>query len=224
MPRTVPAPESTLLDQLLQTCMERTRPGLCPEIETYEGRALVPLWEALETACGSRQTPPYWGWSWPGSQAVARYVLDHPELVRGRAVLDLGAGNGLAAVAAALAGADRVVANDVDRWACAMASAIADLNGVVVECSAEDLLDTDPATRPFDVILVGDLFYSAGLARRAERWLRAASRSGCLVLAGEPGRSFAVVDRVSELARYRVEVAEELEDVHSMDVRVLQMD
>jgi predicted nicotinamide N-methyase len=204
--------------------MTRTRPELCPEIETWEALGLVPLWEALESAAGSLQEPPYWGWSWPGSQALARYLLDHPDAVRGKNVIDLGAGNGLAAVAAARAGACRALANDLDPAACEMAQRIADLNDAEIECSCEDLLSTASATPPCDVILVGDLFYSAELARRAERWLRAARRAGVEVLVGEPGRDYELAEGVTELASYRVPVRDELESRSVMRVRVLRMD
>jgi predicted nicotinamide N-methyase len=203
--------------------MERGHPPLCPEIETREARAMLPLWEALESDRGAPQDSPYWAWSWPGSQALARFVLDRPKTVRGRRVLDLGAGNGLAAVAASLAGAREVTANDVEPLACAMAGLTAELNRVEIECGTSDLLDTDPAEDPFDVILVGDLFYSAGLARRAGSWLRRAAGRGSRVLIGEPGRDFALWREVDELARYPVEVRAELESMTRMEVRVMEM-
>lgn len=209
--------------RLTASHMERTRLALCPEIETWEGRALLPLWEELESAFGAGQDPPYWAWSWPGSQALARYLLDHPETVQDREVLDLGAGNGLSAVAARLAGARAVLANDVDPLAAAMASLTASLNGVEMECGAEDLLDSDPVAGRFEVILVGDLFYSADLARRAGGWLRRTLGQGTLVLVGEPGRNFALGRELAERALYRVDVREDLESATRMNVRVLQM-
>ena len=212
-----------IVRRLTASHMERTRPPLCPEIESCEGRSLLPLWEALESVCGERQDSPYWAWSWPGSQALARYLLDHPETVRGRAVLDLGAGNGLSAVAARIAGARAALANDVEPLACAMASFTAELNGVEVERSENILLYTVAAAGRFDVILVGDLFYSARLARRAERWLHRAREQGALVLIGEPGRGFALRRGGVERARYSVEVRADLERSARMDVRVLQM-
>jgi predicted nicotinamide N-methyase len=105
-------------------------PPICPEIRTREARELVPIWEAAEKLASAEVEPPFWAYSWAGSQALARYLLDHPDTVRQKVVLDLGSGNGLAAVAAAKAGARRVVANDVDPHALRMVAMNARENGV----------------------------------------------------------------------------------------------
>lgn len=210
--------------QLVETHMRRTHPPLCPEIATWEApQQFVAVWDAVDEIRGY-EPPPYWAWSWPGSQALARYLLDNPDTVRGRKVLDLGAGNGLASVAAALAGASKVTANDIDPWAGHMTAAHAELNRVVVELDARDLLADVTPPAACDVVLVGDLFYARDLAEQAERWLGAARSSGCEVLLGEPGRAFALRDGVRELAGYDVAVSEELENVTSVRARVLRLE
>lgn len=203
--------------------LSRARPPLCPAIVTFEARALVPLWEEVERIAGAGAEPPYWGWSWPGSQALARYLLDHSAAVRGLSVLDLGAGNGLASVAARIAGARRAVANDVDPTASRMAERVAAANGVSIETETLDRLSSD-LDGSFDVVLVGDLFYSSRLASRAERWLRRAREAGCSVLIGEPGRDYALRSGVTELARYRLRVPADLETVTEREARVLALE
>jgi len=209
--------------ELVEAQLQRLHPPLCPEITTCEApQQFVPVWEAVDEIRGN-DVPPYWAWSWPGSQALARYLLDNPDTVRGRTVLDLGAGNGLASVAAALAGASKVTANDIDPWAGHMTATHAKLNGVFVEFDGRDLLDDVTSGVTFDVVLVGDLFYTRDLARQAEHWLDAARRAGCEVLLGEPGRAFALEDGVHELACYDVAVSAELENRTSVRARVLRL-
>jgi len=210
-------------DPRIDRHLRETRPALVPEIRTREARALVPLWEDLEASAGSASEPPFWAYSWPGSQALARHVLDRPETVRGRRVLDVGAGNGLASVACALAGAARVVANDVDPRAAVMVAATAAANGVEVDVDIRDRLDDDPASLAFDVVFLGDLFYARALAARAARFARGARAAGIEVWIGEPGRDYALADGVEELARYRVPVSREIESRDAVEARVLRV-
>ncbi|WP_432872787.1 class I SAM-dependent methyltransferase [Microbispora rosea] len=126
---------------------------------------------------------PFWACPWAGGQALARHVLDHPEIVRGRTVLDLATGSGLVAVAAALAGAALVVANDVDPYALAAVGLNARANGVRVRVVEGDLLDGTPSQR---VVLAGDVYYEEPLARRVTPFL---SRAGGDVLIGVPDRA-----------------------------------
>src|SRR5258705_4399166 len=85
-----------------------------PEIMLHQADDPIGLWELNEGEYRSEQPPPFWAFAWAGGQALARHVLDHPELVRGRHVLDLAAGSGLVAIAAALAGAASVRAVEID--------------------------------------------------------------------------------------------------------------
>ncbi|MDX7950873.1 50S ribosomal protein L11 methyltransferase [Lichenihabitans sp. Uapishka_5] len=130
---------------------------------------------------------PYWAHVWSGGLVLARYLLDHPPLVAGRSVLDLGAGSGLVAIAAARAGAEAVQAVEVDPYATEAIALNAALNGVSVVPLCADILDAAPPM--VDVILVGDLFYEAGLATRVAAFLDRCTAAGCLVLVGDPGRA-----------------------------------
>src|SRR5260370_42267318 len=92
-------------------------PGV-PEISLPLADDAFSVWEAAERELGeSAQPPPFWAFAWPGGQALARYLLDHPEQVAGRPVLDLGSGSGLTAIAAAMAGASAVPASELDPFA-----------------------------------------------------------------------------------------------------------
>ncbi|MFD0202369.1 MULTISPECIES: class I SAM-dependent methyltransferase [Saccharothrix] len=154
---------------------------LTPEIILRTADDIVTLWERT----GSPE-PPFWAFPWAGGQALARHVLDHPELVTGRRVLDLASGSGLVAVAAARAGGI-VTANDVDPVAATAIALNARANDVTVTITPGDLLDTRPDT---DVILAGDVFYDHDMAARVEPFLLTAHRHGTLVLVGDPHRTF----------------------------------
>ena len=131
---------------------------LVPEIRLHLATEVTPLWQATETELAqSGLEPPFWAFAWPGGQALARYVLDRPQLVRNKRVLDIAAGSGLAAIAAAKAGAAQVVANEIDDFAAVALALNAALNGVAVEVSRHDLLGG--AADPFDVVLAGDVCY-----------------------------------------------------------------
>ncbi|MEW9528186.1 methyltransferase [Microbispora sp. NPDC049125] len=126
---------------------------------------------------------PFWAYAWPGGQALARHLLDNPGLVRGRTVLDVATGSGLVAVAAALAGAATVVANDIDPHALAAAGLNARANGVEIGLTQGDLLDGAPSE---DVVLAGDVYYEKPLATRMTPFL---ARAPGVVLVGAPERS-----------------------------------
>ncbi|GAA4591259.1 putative nicotinamide N-methyase [Actinoplanes octamycinicus] len=177
-----------------------------PEIHLRQAEEPIALWEATE-AGGAEQPPPFWAFAWAGGQALARHILDEPELVAGRSVLDLATGSGLVAVAAARAGAHPVVANDIDPLSLAAAAANAADNQVAVQTVEADLLDTDDR---YGVVLAGDVFYSREMAGRVLPYLRRAAGRGSLVLVGDPGRAY-LPEGLVKRAEYDVPVTEALE-------------
>src|SRR5437762_2829789 len=130
----------------------------------------------------------FWAFAWAGGQALARYLLDHPETVAGREVLDFGSGSGLVAIAAAKAGATRVTAVDIDPFAAAAITLNATLNGAAVMVMSDNLLDGD--TRFWKLVTTGDICYEQPMAERAMRWLRRLAGRGSTVLLGDPGRAY----------------------------------
>jgi predicted nicotinamide N-methyase len=187
---------------------------LVPEICLQLAHEAVPMWQKTEEELGEiGLPPPFWAFAWAGGQALARYVLDNPETVRGRAVLDLASGSGLVAIAARQAGAASVLAADIDGFALAAIGLNATANGVAVNTTGDDLLATAPPA--FDTVLVGDLFYERDLAALVLAWLEAARAQGSLVLIGDPGRSYLPKHRLASIAEYSVPQTRELEDAET---------
>jgi predicted nicotinamide N-methyase len=185
-------------------------PPLVPEIQLYLANEITPLWHATEASLAKDQLPPpYWAFAWAGGQALARHILDHPALVRGRTVLDFGAGSGLVAIAAAMAGA-RVTAAEIDAFATAAIALNAALNGVEIALERTDVIGREPI--PWQAVLAGDMCYERPLAERLTPWLRALAARGVTVLLGDPGRAYLPASGLQALARYDVPTSLELED------------
>ncbi|MFC0531001.1 class I SAM-dependent methyltransferase [Phytohabitans kaempferiae] len=193
---------------------------LVPEILLHQAEEAIALWERTESASAAQQPPPFWGFAWAGGQALARYVLDHPELVAGRHVLDLAAGSGLVAIAAAKAGAASVTAVDIDPLSLAAVAANAAANDVLVTPLERDILDTAPDA---GVVLAGDVFYSREMAERMMAYLQRAAATGATVLAGDPGRAYLPRAGLRELAAYDVPVVATLEDTEIKHTTIWQV-
>jgi len=201
-------------NQALAFIRENTRaqaPPLTPEIVLHLASESLPIWLKTEEELGAMNVPPpYWAFAWAGGQALARYVLDNPEVVAGKSVVDIGAGSGLVAIAAARAGARSVLALDLDPLAVAAIGLNAAVNGVEISVSSQDMLSVTPPQA--DVLLVGDLFYERELAGRVLALIDAAVERGSDVLVGDPRRSYFPVTRFAQVASYEVPVTRELED------------
>jgi predicted nicotinamide N-methyase len=185
---------------------------LVPELRLYLADALVPLWEATEWRAAAPQAPPFWAYAWPGSQALARYLVDTPSLVHHKNVLDFGAGGGLASIAAARCGAAHVLAVDTDPLASVAQHMNAELNEVHVESRCADACDLQLDV-DVDVVLAGDVCYEREPAERALAWLRALAQRGTLILLADPGRHYAPRDGLELLATYNVPTLLDLESV-----------
>jgi predicted nicotinamide N-methyase len=182
-----------------------------PEIELDLADECVRLFDATG-GYRSDTPPPFWAFAWPGGVGLARYVLDHPEIVRNRSVVDLGSGSGIVGIAAALAGAVLVTAVDTDTAALDAAVRNATANGVVVRTASEPVGG--------EVVLAGDVFYSGPVASAVLRLVRAA---GVDALVGDPGRGFLPERLFEELAAYDVPVRRSLEDGDVMRTRVWRL-
>jgi predicted nicotinamide N-methyase len=192
-----------------------------PEIRLHLSDDAISLWERTETEIGeSDRQPPFWGFAWAGGQALARYLLDHPQTVTGRRVVDLGSGSGLTAIAAALAGASDVLASELDPFAFAAIGLNAALNGVSIE-TAGDLLDEQAVD--VDVVLAADIWYEKELSARALAYCQRAAGHGASVLAGDIGRKFLPRELMRELAAYEVPVIAELESTAAKKALVLAL-
>jgi predicted nicotinamide N-methyase len=181
-----------------------------PEIRLHVADEATALWQKTEEELGAiGLPPPFWAFAWAGGQALARYVLDHPETVRGRRVLDFASGSGLVAIAAMKAGARVVEACDIDPFAIAAIGLNAEANGVAVEALDVNLVGRDAG---WDTVLAGDICYERDLAERVVAWLADLDHRGATVLIGDPGRSYLPRERLEALATYEVPVTRTLED------------
>jgi predicted nicotinamide N-methyase len=191
------------------TCQLRPVPQVA-EIRLHLSDDVLGLWQRTEDELGTGQPPPFWAFAWPGGQALARYVLDHRDLVAGRTVLDLGSGSGLVAIAAAMAGASAVLASEIDALAVAAMRLNARANGVPAPAVLGDVLDGDGEGA--QVVLAGDVWYSRPLAERVLGFLERARARGASVLIGDIGRAFLPRHRFRVLDARDIQVLAELED------------
>lgn len=215
----------TIMDDRAQFIRANTRllpVPLVPEIVLHLAEESVPIWQKTEEELGRMNVPPpYWAFAWAGGQALSRYLLDHFHVVSGRRVLDLGSGCGLSAIAAKKAGAAHVLAADIDQFALAAVRLNADVNDVIVETEGENLLTATPG--PFEMILVGDLFYERPLAEQVLAFIDRAHAGGVEILVGDPRRSYFPHTRFRNVADYSVPVTRELEDSEIKHASVWQL-
>lgn len=196
--------------------VEHTRlqhPPHTPELRLHLADEITPIWRLTEEALAEiGLPPPFWAFAWAGGQALARYLLDNPQLVAGKAVLDFASGSGLVAIAAKRAGAARVLAADIDPFCGAALDLNAAANAVEIDFAGDDLLDAPPPAWA-NVILAGDICYEKPLAERVMAWLGQARAAGATVLIGDPGRSYFPRSGLVKLAEYQVPTTRELEDL-----------
>jgi len=198
------------------------RPALVPEIELHLATEITPIWQATEEWLAERDIePPFWAFAWPGSQALARLILDGAIPVAGRRVLDFAAGGGLAAIAAARAGAARVEAAEIDPLAIAATRLNAAHNGVAVEATAADVVGQP---RRWDTVLAGDVCYEAPMTGHIMPWLRGLAAQGAEVLLADPGRAYLPKAGLLPVARFSVPTTRELEDRESREVTVYRVE
>ena len=186
---------------------------LAPEISLHLVAGPVGLFDLTGGEFRSDEPPPFWAFVWAGGQALARYVLDHPQAVAGRRVHDVATGSGVVAIAAALAGAAQVRATDLDPEAVAAAHRNAAANRVTL---------SDDVTA-LDVILAGDVFYSPTVAAEMTTALRQARRNSVEVLVGDPGRGYFPVRLFERVAEYVVPVPAALEEAESLTTAIWRM-
>jgi predicted nicotinamide N-methyase len=185
-------------------------PPLVPEIKLHLATEITPIWEATEaTLAAMNLPPPYWAFAWAGGQALTRFLIDHPDWVKGKRVLDFAAGSGLSAIGAAKAGAAQTQAAEIDDFAIAAIALNARINNVAIDLVREDLVGVEPR---WDVVLAGDVCYERPMAEKVIAWFRALASRGVAILMGDPGRAYLPQSGLLELARYQVPTSLELED------------
>lgn len=187
------------------------QPPHAPELTLHLADEVTPIWRMTEEALAEiGLPPPFWAFAWAGGQALARYLLDHPEEVAGKRVVDFASGSGIVGIAAMKAGAGHVLASDIDPFCGAALAVNCEANGVRIDFTDQDLLDAPPPEA--DVILAGDICYEKPLAQKVMDWLAIAHVRGARVLIGDPGRSYFPRVGLEKLAEYEVQTTRELED------------
>ena len=188
------------------------RPPHTPELSLHLADEITPIWKMTEEALEEiGLPPPFWAFAWAGGQALARYVLDKPEVVAGKQVIDFASGSGIVGIAAMRAGAAHVLAADIDGYCGEALSLNAQANGVALDFTDVDLLDAPPPAA--DVILAGDICYETPVAEKVLAGLAAGRAAGATVLIGDPGRSYFPREGLVKLAEYQVATTRELEDM-----------
>jgi predicted nicotinamide N-methyase len=196
-------------------------PPLTPEIRLHLATEITPIWQATEaTLEATNLPPPYWAFAWPGGQALTRFLLDQRHWIAGKRVLDFAAGSGLGAIGAAMAGAGRVIANEIDDFAAEAIALNAEINRAAIEVLRHDLIG---ANEGWDVVLAGDVCYERPMADRVIPWLRDLAGKGVTVLMGDPGRAYLPDQGLIEVAQYDVPTSKELEDRELRQTRVLRL-
>ena len=201
-------------------------PPLVPEVELFLAAEVMALWGKTELLAGATELgageldPPYWAFAWPGGQALARYVIDNPNEMAGRTVLDFGAGSGLIAIAAAKAGASCVIAAETDLLALAAIDMNSQANGVFVEPIGIDIIGSNAR---WNTILAGDMCYERPVADRLVPWLRQMVQAGVRVLLGDPGRNYFPSGGVRKIASFTVPTSLDLEDRESRETSVYEL-
>lgn len=194
---------------------ENTRlqaPPHTPELQLHLADEVTPIWKLTEEALEEiGLPPPFWAFAWAGGQALARYILDHPEIVAGKRVIDFATGSGIVAVAAMKAGATSVLAADIDVFCEAAVGLNAEANGVEIAFTDQNLLTAPPPEA--DVLLAGDICYERPMAEAVMAWLAQGRAAGARVLIGDPGRTYFPKDGLEKLAEYQVPTTRELEDL-----------
>ncbi len=193
--------EGSAIDQFIFKNTELATAPLAPEIQLHLLKPTSDLWHAFDPeSTASDIQRPYWAFAWSGGQSLARYLLDNPDLAKGKRILDFGSGCGITAIAAAKTGAASVLASDIDPVAIAAILINGRINGVDVDTVCEDLIFSE--NRGWDLILAGDIWYTTRLSRHGLHWLRKLVGEGCEVLAADPGRQFSPSRGLMPLTTY----------------------
>jgi len=198
-------------------------PSIVPEIQLHLATEVTPLWQLTEERLREADLPPpFWAFAWPGGQGMSRYILDHPELVQGKRVVDFAAGCGIAAIAAMKAGAKSALAVDIDVLALEAIKLNAENNQV--EVATIDGIDFSKPIAKADIIFAGDICYQQSMSVKLTRWLRLCVEKGLAAYIADPGRAYVPHDGMVKLASYDVPTSRDLEDKDMRTVTVWRLE
>jgi predicted nicotinamide N-methyase len=210
-------------EKLLNDFAPLTPVSTCPRIAVHQAPDFYRLWDALEHEQGSVCDVPFWAAVWPGAKSLSRYILNNPDLVKGKSILDLGCGSGVVSIAASKAGAVRVVANDIDPVALHIAERDFLANGVSPVLEKRNFLEED-VLETFDLVFVVDMFYERSKSPSMLALLKDLRRKGIEIIIADGSRPFAPKDNIELLLNEWIEVDRELEGVHTREVRIFRFE
>ena len=191
-------------------------------LQLYLSDDVLSLWHAVQGLTGDRDAPiPFWAFAWGGGLAIASYIRDHPQVVSGRRVLDVGSGSGLGAIVASRSGASASTAVDIDPLAIAAVRLNARANRQKVDVVRTDIRSYE--RNDVDVVIAGDCWYEEALGAAIMPWLQGARARGVDVLMGDPGRRYFPRETVRELASYEVRSTTDLEDLARTRASVFEL-
>lgn len=203
--------------------LENTSPLPClnlPSIQLYQADEVHSLWHKTQAQIDEIDLPPpFWAFSWAGGEALSLYILEHPEIVKGKNVLDFASGSGLVAIAAKKAGALSVLANDIDSFACEAIALNAALNHVSIAIENKNLVGKAGS---WDIVLAGDVFYDKTMSQDVVHWLPLLDKQKTTILVGDPGRAYFPHEFMKEKATLRLAVSKLIEEAEFKNVKICQ--
>lgn len=209
-------------EQFIREVSVPTKIPFLNDMELFQAEKLEPLWQKMIEILGSDEVPPpFWAFAWVGGQGLAKYVLDNPEVVAGKSVLDFAAGCGMVAIAASKSKARKLRVCDIDPLSKIAMQLNADLNDVRYKIIDE--MDFRKAPKGFDVILVGDVCYDPAISHQIIKWLRICAAAGIEVIMGDPGRAYMPTEGMEFLGEYIVPECHATEYTTSRRAQILRV-
>jgi predicted nicotinamide N-methyase len=193
------------------------------ELLAHQADDVFALWDAWEKESGREREIPFWAAVWPGGVSLAHYLLNNSQNVAGKLVLDIGCGGGIAAIAASRAGAQKVIANDIDPVALHIANLNAKANKAGIVTDQTNLLKEKNIAPLFDVILVADMFYERSKAQPMIEFLQKNHKQGATVFIADGERKYAPKKSFKLLHEEKIPVNKDLEGVKERNVRLLSL-
>lgn len=192
----------------------------CPSVLAHQADQVFALWDAWEKETGGEREIPYWAVVWPAGISLARYLLNNPDIIRGKSILDIGCGSGIPAIAAKKAGASYVVANDIDPVALHITALHTKANDVILATDDRNLLDKSIVIESYDVILAADMFYQRSDSKHMLDFLNNWRKRGSTVIIADAQRPYAPKNDISPLLTETITVNRDLEGKDKRDVSI----
>ncbi|RPI72106.1 MAG: methyltransferase, partial [Desulfobacteraceae bacterium] len=193
----------------------------CPEIKARQAADVYKLWQAWEQEAGRECPVPHWAIVWPAAQVLARYLLDHPKIVKEKEILEIGCGGAVVSISAKRSGSRQVWANDIDPVTLAVARENASANQVDIVFDSMNRIGT--RTLPaVNLVLIADFFYmktdSLMLTAQLHEW----KNQGIEIIIADGGRAFVPAEYGEILHEQDQAVNHDLEGKNKRRVKIFR--